>query len=60
MTKYNKAIGTLVGSLIGLALVALGISDTGVVPTEFQPAVDSLVLVITGLIGTVVSPKNAA
>jgi hypothetical protein len=60
MTKYNKAIGTVVGGIVGIALIAFGISDTGVVPVEYQPMLDSVVLLISGVLGTVLSPKNAA
>ena len=60
MTKYNKAIGTVVGGIVGIVLIAFGISDTGVVPPEYQPMLDSVVLLISGVLGTVLSPKNAA
>lgn len=59
MTKYNKAIGTVVGGIIGIVLIAFGISDTGTVPVEFQPMVDSVVLLISGALGTIFAPKNA-
>lgn len=59
MSKYNKAIGTIVGVLIGIALNWIGLSETVDVPVQFQPVVDQVVVLITGVLGTVLAPKNA-
>lgn len=54
VTKYNKAIGTLVGAAIGAA-VAFGIIPEAWATPEVQGAIITLV----GILGTIFSPKNS-
>lgn len=59
MGKYSKAIGAVIGGVVGVGLVAFGLSDgSSVVPATYQPAVDSLVTVLVSAIGTYLAPKN--
>jgi len=54
MGKYSKAIGTVIGALIGLGV------SLGFLPESFQsPEVIGAITTITGLIGTIFAPKNA-
>ena len=59
MAKYNKFLGAIVGSVIGMGLVAIGLGDASGVSPEFQPFVDALTLMVTSALGTYIAPKNA-
>lgn len=56
--RYNKAIGAIVGGLVGIALAAFGVTETAVVPDDWQPVVATIVTAITALLGTYIAPKN--
>lgn len=58
MSNYSKFVGSIVGSVIGIALVAVGLADSAGVPAAYQPLVDALTMVIMGAIGTYIAPAN--
>lgn len=57
--KYNKAIGAIVGGVVGIALAALGVTDSAAVPETYAPVVELGTMLVTTLVGVVLSPKNA-
>lgn len=56
MAKYNKAIGMLIGGLIGILVTKYPALDSVL---GNQVIIDQVIILITGLLGTYFAPKNA-
>lgn len=57
MSNYNKLIGTVIGSVVGMGLVALGATETSM--PQYQPFIDLVVAAVTASLGTYLAPKNS-
>ena len=55
VTKYNKAIGMLIGGLIGVLVTRFPVLDFLGHPV----LVDQATIMVTGLLGTYFAPKNS-
>lgn len=56
--RYNKGIGAIVGGVVGVVLVALGVTDDSGITSDWAPIVAAIATAVTTLVGTVLSPKN--
>jgi len=56
MGKYAKAWGTLIGAVVGVAAVH-GFAPDGM-GEQTELAVNTLFPILTGILGTIFSPKN--
>lgn len=58
MSNYSKFIGSIVGSVIGMILVALGLADAAGIPAAYQPFVDAITMLVTTGLSTYLAPAN--
>lgn len=61
VSKYNKAVGAIIGGLIGILMTAFPVIDSLVTALGMEPGTiaDTVTMWVMGLIGTYFAPKNA-
>lgn len=57
MGRYSKLFGAVLGGIVGIGLVALGVSETDL--PQYQALIDTIVATATSALGTYLAPKNA-
>lgn len=58
MKRYNKAIGSIIGGVIGIGLIYFDLSPDGSVPPAYAPLVNMLQTALFSAIGTWLAPAN--